>query len=399
MPARNVFLKIILWSLGIAAAGGVLVVLTRGQDVAWRIVGTGITTALACGIMIPVGMQVDRRQTRAAGLFGMGVVVVEYILSILLIWEVPNKVLGWAIVEEIMATMGLTGLGSLLILTMLLIWHRPYGELSGRIGIALLPMAFMSWLIAVWMPRRQGNWTTRDNWTETGFPILIFASLAVISLIGSRDKHPHHWRWCGVAAGAVASSMWLLHIWFGTGSDLGHVIFSGLLSLAVFVAHTNLTVRAPLVPGLEWVRNGTIVAAALTAGLVVLLVIDEVLYDIGAEFDVLVRFPAATAIVAGCGSLALVVLARLQRNIDLEPRSADLTRISVVCPRCSKKQMIDLGDSACAGCKLRIHVRVEEPRCPSCHYLLFGLTTNRCPECGASLDGEEVAAPPSVPRP
>lgn len=97
MPARNVFLRIMLWSLAIAAAGGVLVVLTQNRSVAWRIVATGITTAIACGIMIPVGTRVDRNEARAVGLFGMGAVVVEFLFSLLLIWQLLRQLtgMGW----------------------------------------------------------------------------------------------------------------------------------------------------------------------------------------------------------------------------------------------------------------------------------------------------------------
>jgi hypothetical protein len=66
--------------------------------------------------------------------------------------------------------------------------------------------------------------------------------------------------------------------------------------------------------------------------------------------------------------------------------------IFLKCPRCLKEQDLAFGESACAGCKLRISIEVEEPRCPKCGYNLNQLTRPICPECGENLSGEAPAA-------
>ena len=48
MPLRKVLLRIMLWSLAFAAVTGVVAVLTQGGTLLWRLIGTGITTAVAC---------------------------------------------------------------------------------------------------------------------------------------------------------------------------------------------------------------------------------------------------------------------------------------------------------------------------------------------------------------
>ena len=88
---------------------------------------------------------------------------------------------------------------------------------------------------------------------------------------------------------------------------------------------------------------------------------------------------------AACGTLALLVLARINRKVDVEPGSADLGEIPLVCPRCRKKQSLPVGNSICASCDLRISIREEEPRCAKCDYLLRGLMSDRCPECGTPI--------------
>ncbi|MCH7606667.1 MAG: glycine--tRNA ligase [Chloroflexi bacterium] len=116
-----------------------------------------------------------------------------------------------------------------------------------------------------------------------------------------------------------------------------------------------------------------------------LMVTDDKFPGIGIGQDIVGRVAAAGGIVAGCGTLALGVLARMNRKVEFEPFSPELSEITVVCPRCRKKQPIRIGDSACAACELRISIRIEEPRCPQCDYLLYGLTSDRCPECGGEL--------------
>jgi hypothetical protein len=123
----------------------------------------------------------------------------------------------------------------------------------------------------------------------------------------------------------------------------------------------------------------------LTAVFVDLVVIDDLWFPVGVSSDFLGRLAAAAGIVTGCGTMALVVLARLNRKVDYEPLSPELTHITVACPRCGKKQSVCLGDSVCVGCKLRISIQIEEPRCPQCGYLLYGLPSGRCPECGTVI--------------
>ena len=127
-------------------------------------------------------------------------------------------------------------------------------------------------------------------------------------------------------------------------------------------------------PTPTWVIISAFCVAGMLRGLIV--GIDE--FWVG-------RCMAASGIVTGCGTLALAVLARMNRRVDFEMEGGALTEIVVVCPRCRKKQSLTIGDATCSGCQLRISTRVEEPRCPTCDYLLIGLTSTRCPECGTEI--------------
>ena len=98
--------------------------------------------------------------------------------------------------------------------------------------------------------------------------------------------------------------------------------------------------------------------------------------------EILERLTTAGSIVAGCGTMAMLVLMTLGRRGEIDRRTAAVLSMTVVCPRCRRKHQAPIGSSACPGCGLKIRIGVEEPRCPSCDYLLYKLTSDRCPECG-----------------
>jgi len=385
MPLRNVFLRVMLWSLGFAAATGALAVLFRGQLV-WRVVGTGLITALAAGLMMPASALVDREKSRAAGLLGMAGVIVEFILALILIWNVPRHLFGVRIEDELAQTLVVFGLAALLIMALLRLLHVPKGVVAARVGTVVTLATSFLYLITIWTPRRYHQ----DEWAQTGSAVLLFGTLSAVSLVGLGAGDRRHWRWGGIAAGIIACIMWLTQIWTGRETDVGTVVFTVLVSLAAVAPHANICILCPLKPGQRWVRRSAIAAAVLTAFALNLIVIDNKLLDVGVPDDVLGRFAAAAGIVAGCATLALFVLARLNRKVDYEPLSSDQIEMIVVCPRCRKKQLIRPGDSACAECRLRISIRIEEPRCPQCNYLLYRLTSDRCPECGTAITGQGV---------
>ena len=246
-------------------------------------------------------------------------------------------------------------------------------------------------MIATWTPRTPRR-VFNDNWWETSASLAIFGGLAVLCLIGLGTGDRRHWRWAGIAASIIACTMWLGNIWIGVGSDLGFVIFCALISLATVSVHANLSLVPPLKSEHTWIRRGTIGAAILTGGLIDLMIIDDKFSVTGIGYDFLGRLASAAGIVTGCGTLALCVLLRINRKVDFEPFSPELSEITLVCPRCRKKQAIRLGDSTCAACELRISIRIEEPRCSECDYLLYGLTSDRCPECGALIGAKTVTS-------
>ena len=170
----------------------------------------------------------------------------------------------------------------------------------------------------------------------------------------------------------------------------GGLPFTIVTGAAVIVAHANLAFLCNLRPAQVWVRWGTVGAVALTSLLVDVIVArgDRAELD-----DMVSRGAGAAAIAAGCGTLALLVLARLNRKIPTPTLPVGVKELAIVCPWCQRKQTLPLGASSCAGCGLKFQIAVEEPHCPKCDYLLYMLSSDRCPECGTVIRAQAEAAP------
>ena len=189
-------------------------------------------------------------------------------------------------------------------------------------------------------------------------------------------------------ANLTAMAMILFRIWRGGGGY--QALFTAIVALGAVPAHANLCLLVPLKPGQRWLALGTIGLGAMTA----ILIFAGVAMDIHRGDSLLLRLAAATAIFAGCGSLALLVLARLNRGANVEPGALPVElNIALTCPRCQSKQSLPLGGAACSGCNLRIHITVEEPRCLQCGYLLYQLTSPQCPECGTAIQAGAAPSP------
>ncbi len=354
---RKVLLRLMLGSLGFAAAAGVLAALSGGGETVWRVVGTGFATALACGLMLPFTPMLDQEKTRAVGLSGAAVILVEFLLAMALIWEAPELLFGLQWEEELAQTMLFFGLAAVFLVPARKLADEPQGRLAGRVGVGTIVVTFGAFLIAIWGPERFIN---DEKWWETGSAVFTIGLLVLLSLVGAGAAPRLPWRRLAIPAGVIAFAMWMSNVWLGTQSAFETVVFSVLLSVAAVVGHANLCLLVKLPSGLGWLRGGVIAAGTLTAALVDLVIVKENYSAIAWDPELLGRLTAAAAITAGCGSIALLVLARINRSVDRETPVTELSEMRVTCPRCQKKQSIDIGESSCSACGLRILIRVEE---------------------------------------
>lgn len=374
MTLRPIIFRLILWSLGLSAVIGAAAVLTGGGDVILRILVTAIFTSGAAILLYLMSILIDRETLRPAGLFGMCLVIVEYLGILALTWYFFHTTHD----DEVFITLLVLGFPGLAAFAFLLFHAKPATRIAARFGVATAGVVAVMFLIA---NRAPSTYAINSNTWDAPWPIAAYGLLTAITLVGYGDKH--HWRWLGIACAIAATVVAEYGIWFDVpDSHVGRTLLSGLSVAACAVAHANLVIRAPLRPGQRWLAAATIAAGVATAALLFALVaLDVKRYD----DHYLVRSAGATAVAAACGSLALLVLARFNRGINVEPGSTDFSSIDLTCPRCRRKQTIPLGGGRCGACDLRIDVTVEEPRCTSCGYLLYNLTGDACPECGTTI--------------
>lgn len=350
---RALSLKVMLWLLGTAAVIGVLTVLTASYEILGRVSGTVLATAIAAGILWPLSLMVDRQRTVLAGLLGMAAVIVVYCLVIPLIWELDTYG------EEMFFLSFVIGMTTPLGMAAMLLISFPKTKMAGRLGIIVYLLVIASFCIAIWHP---GGWRPQSDWWETGWWLIAYGTLAVVCLMNFSSAWWRDWRWIGVLTSAIAWSLVMIFVWESQGNGSPPLKTITLFtSIAVFVAHTNLMRQLPLGPRQLWLRIGTMVALAITAVFLNL----ELFLAPDRGISLLGRIAGAGGVVASCGTLALLVVARLQRQspttLDGVPVS-ELKEIMLFCPGCGKKQTVALGQAECATCGLVIQTSVHQKK-------------------------------------
>jgi hypothetical protein len=226
----------------------------------------------------------------------------------------------------------------------------------------------------------------------------IFAAASLVALLCAiviEKRRLVALMWTGTGCAAAACAVWLFLIWFsdltpwhveqhiaraaGTFSVAAIIIPQcGLLSLITLRDRWTRGVRGATV-GVS-AALGCAVALALWAWDLLELFIDE---------EIMGRGIGVLAILALCGTVMTPILWKVQsvRQGPAESIPGRL-RIELTCPRCRRRQALDTGRGACAGCGLRIEISVEEPRC-ACGYLLHALKGDRCPECGRVIPASD----------
>jgi hypothetical protein len=380
MPYRRILLHIMLWSLAAGAVLGAIAVLASQGQTFWRICGTTLITAAAAGLLIPVSRLIDKPLSRPSGLLGMSLIIIEFFLSLAMTWELYPS---WTEEQLALTLVFLPVCGTAAAIMLRIARGDPRGRWAGTAGVLIAIACFVIIMGALWIAP---NWPAREKPMNCSGALASFGLIAVACLAGGSPRPNLRnlltaGRALGVAAAATGAGIAIYAICFDIDTDSW--VFRAITSLATVIAHANLCLLVPLSPTQQWVRVVTVLAALCTA-----ISLNIAMYS-GAgpgHVDLAWRAASASGIITACGSIALLVLAAISRRVPSETRElAAVAELKVVCPGCGRKQALPVGHSECPTCRLQFDIRVVEPRCPKCDYLLFMLKSDRCPECGQPL--------------
>lgn len=390
---RKLILKVLLFCLAFTAIAGILAVMSSSHSLG-RVIGTGFWATFCALLMLAFASRSDKKLTQQAVTLGMIIVIIEFALVLGLIWEVPEMLgLGHRASESlgvtclIMVPWGTAGM------IFLSLYASPFTRAAGITGLCAIGISFVIALIASW----SGDAYFHDErWWGIAWSLAMSGIFAALSLVGvgtpvlawtGSKPEPEqgslrHWRWLGVFAAAGSAIVFVFLIWsdqFHASDDGFFFIVPIMSAIALLVPFLNLVLLAPLLPSQRWLGQLT---ASLGVATIAMLTAMGIMQE---ENDMMLRFIAAGGIATACACLALLVLVRLNIKTTFgEAQTVDIL-IDLTCPRCRRTQHLAPGPSQCSDCGLKIELKIEDPRCTQCGYLLYRLEADNCPECGNAI--------------
>lgn len=401
MLSRQSLLRVMIGCLALTALMGIAGVFVGGWDLLGRLMGTAVLGAAASLLMLRAGAWMEHPATRRAGLLSMAVTLGIFVSLFAAIWTSWSSFpLPAPSSETLIFTaifIGLTGAPAVRFVAAL---EKPALWLASRVGLVIDAVVFIMLMAALWLPLSSSG-GFRLMFSDAGSRLAASAGtlaghglVVVLCLVDWTRGDRRWWRWIGVAALAVGCVGLVVGIWLNRGGDPTPLFV--IASVGVAVAHANLMLLVPLRAGQNWLRAGTIVAAALTIVLADALALMKIDQDV-----MLARVTAAVGIVAVCGTLAMLVLARINRGHAAPPQEAGNVvapgELVFPCPVCNKPHTARHGASSCAGCGLMFNVFIQVPRCAACGYVLLHNPGKACPECGSAGGPAPIATPAAPP--
>ena len=250
---RHLLYLMLADALGFAGASGVAALIFGDTGTVWRCAGTGLAAAIAAAFMMPMAGWADAPATRAAGLTGMGLAIVELGLGAVLIWGsfLPSNLLEFLSLGTL-----IIGVGGLLSVRFLKEIHADGWRLASRGGATSCAAASIVFLVAAYESSFNHTGSTADEIAESALGLFLSGVIGSLALYTCPHlvkgwRSGNGWRFFGAAAAAVALGIVLYRTW-GNANAFRAAWEVGAYGLAAFVAHSNACLQARLV---GWQRH------------------------------------------------------------------------------------------------------------------------------------------------
>lgn len=407
--ASKLLVRLILVMLGIVALAGVALMVSGNDEVIMRLVGTAVSTLVACALVYRSLHYLNRPAMRPVAigtiiLSGVELLLVNLAIYHDLLW--PGT--GYRGQGILATTAAITFAVLFPCLLFLRILTLPGGRWAAYFGMGLALLAWAMFITAVW------TWSVPfgyDNLLRIGVLTCLTAATVSANLFGLSGTERAWPRVLGAALAAIGLIAGSLAILEPSSTDQNR-FFADLATIAfamsVWTGFANLILRLQVAGWMRWVRHATLITAGATVILITAAALHWIhdLNDSGEE--AVTRTAAAAGIVWVCLIAALLLAARFARGVEIV-RSASVDHVEMDCPICRSRLSVPVTawdpqapgnsggsgeetaapiaaetDARCPTCSLIVRVQLRAPTCEACGYLLYYIKDQTCPECGAA---------------
>jgi len=138
---RRIILRIMLGALAASAALAVIGVLGTGFDQSARMIGTGVAAGIASGLLLAACKLLDFEKWRRAGLLLMAVILGEFVLVLMAIWD-PIRSVQFDFDEALGFTALLFPVCALPAVLFYFVRQFRGGRLTGLLGVAMCVISY-----------------------------------------------------------------------------------------------------------------------------------------------------------------------------------------------------------------------------------------------------------------
>ncbi len=380
MDYQKTALRVLFYSLGIAALAGILaMILPNAGSVIGRLLGTAIATAIASLLLL---ISIKRLEVQRTRLFGGGLgllVLIVYLCTICSVWVGLIFPPSTFHLEEKFGLSALlfAGCGSLILVGLLIVGIRKL-TLAGYVLAAIWATSILTWLFVIWIFRAAAFEEFAEYFIlplQTLFPLLVLASIRrhvaymVIAL--------------SLAISCCVSTQIAMYL------TNGHVerhesLFTFMLitgGLAAFLGVLNVIQFRKQAYAVLWAERIILVVIGIT----IFVLCVSIWYEMNRIKlpDVLTRLAVGMGILSSTSIIGLLVWQMLRSSVFTQ---YDGIGLQGICPRCETHLEIPKGKSFCPSCGLRMKLLIESTACRGCGYDITKTPeSDSCPECGEPI--------------